>query len=117
MAKKKEGPKKKNVLVWALVILALFIFFACGISVGGDKEPIVEKEIVEVEKIVYENDPATIEELANTIDIACQMAISYEQSFVILSDMARVYNQPIHESWYEAKAEATEYLDTNCIRY
>jgi hypothetical protein len=104
------------VAIGSVIALSLFISFACGLSqdVSTDcPEPKVDTEV----KVVYKDNPETAKERDLHIDMACQMAVSYEQAFEVLEEMAIILDSPIHDDWYENAFVATSYLDKYCIRY
>ncbi len=118
--KKKELSKGAKIALVVVAILVLFIVFACGVGAGttGEETKVeekVEEKIIEIEKIVYRDDPETLSEMYYHIDDACSFAIGYVDLFEITQEVAKTLNYTdIHISWYERQAMALQYLADNC---
>lgn len=76
-------------------------------------EKIVEKKIevpVEVEKIVYKDNPETLEELETYKSATSLLSEGYITMFDIAEMSADMFGQPIHQDWYDLYQVALAFL-------
>lgn len=119
----------KKISTGVLLLIVAVFFFLLGLGIGlSDNETIeVEKEVVkevpvvttkevQVEKIVYKDSQATLDELASHKQVACSYAGVYPSMFEIMKAYASDWglSSMLTSDTYQLKTLAEEYTGNYC---